>query len=67
MVSRGRAYCDSATDHCEQSDVEGTHVSAVPCTVRMFDAKDRTRYLRGAKEECKAKLKTENLEGGKTG
>jgi len=53
MVSRGRAYCDSATDHCEQSDVEGT--------------KDRTRYLRGAKEECKAKLKTENLEGGKTG
>ena len=46
-ISRGCAYHDNATEHCEQ----GTHVSAVPRIVRMFSAKDEMRYLRGARED----------------
>jgi hypothetical protein len=43
----GRAYHGNATEHREQSEVEGTHDSMPVCRiVRRLNAKDRTRYLR---------------------
>jgi hypothetical protein len=47
-IPRGRAHHGSATEHCGKSDVEGTHVSAVPRNVtyvRMFNTKDGMRNL----------------------
>jgi hypothetical protein len=43
----GRAYHGNATEHGEQSEVEGTHDSMAVCRiVRRFNAKDATRYPR---------------------
>ena len=43
----GRAYHGNGTEHCEQSEVEGTHDPVAVCRmVRRLNAKDRMRYLR---------------------
>jgi hypothetical protein len=58
-TERGHAYHGNATEHREQSEVEGTHNSMAVCRiVRRLNAKDGTRCLRGVENANLESVKT---------